>query len=214
MMEYKDHITFYKNYWFSSAASLISESEWGDSRAAEEFLAKYWLSGQEYQLIWKPIQDSIFINQAELPNLLFVENFEVLILKGGCLFIEEEFIRLQSILQHIGEKYFVVIQNKQDFTLGEPVFRMKFPATISWDELISGNYISAVLLEMNYNEYFIFGLSGNWAKYSATEYIFPLDIYGFKHEYASIFKEKFKQPKNGEEEIKKWVPATYKRLIT
>ena len=38
-------------------------------------------------------------------------------------------------MQEVGEEYFVVIQHSQDFTEGEPMFRMKFPVNISWEEL-------------------------------------------------------------------------------
>lgn len=64
----------------------------------------------------------------------------------------------------------------QEFTDGEPMFRMKFPVNITWEELTSGNYISAVLLEMSYNEYFVFGNSGSYGKYSANDYEHPMDM--------------------------------------
>ena len=82
-------------------------------------------------------------------------------LRGGNLFVEEDFLQLQKAMQEVGEEYFVIIQHSQEFTDGEPMFRMKFPVNITWEELTSGNYISAVLLEMSYNEYFVFGKSGN-----------------------------------------------------
>ncbi|HEV2830341.1 MAG TPA: hypothetical protein VGW31_00045, partial [Hanamia sp.] len=98
-------------------------------------------------------------------------------------------------------------------TEGEPMFRMKFPVNITWKELTSGNYISAVLLEMGYNAYFVFSGSGNWGKYSANDYDYPLDIIGFKPELAPIFQEYFKQPKEEREEIREWLPQEYKALI-
>ncbi|PJD94825.1 MAG: hypothetical protein CK425_10575 [Parachlamydia sp.] len=128
---------------------------------------------------------------------------------GGCLFHQDDFEQLQSAIQCTNDTYFVVIQNTQDFTQGEPMFKMKFPVNISWEELISGNYISSVLFEMNYNEYFVFGSSGKWGKYSATEHEYPLDLIGFKPEYSTIFNEKFRQSKEEQENIRKYLSSNY-----
>lgn len=127
--------------------------------------------------------------------------------------MEEDFLQFQKAMQKVGDEFFVIIQNSQDFTEGEPMFRMKFPASITWEKLISGNYISAVLLEMNYNEYFVFGSKGNWGKYSANDYENPLDIIGFKSELAHIFQEHLKQPKREQEEIRGLIPQEYKGLF-
>jgi len=187
MIEYIRHIEEYSNYWHSSFSNLVSANEWGNKKIATEYLQKYWLPEEEYQQIWKPIQDKIF-TQGSLPNLVFTPEFEMIALRGGCLFVEEDFKQLQKAMQENGEEHFVIIQHSQDFTEGEPMFRMKFPVNITWEELTGGNYISAVLFEMSYNEYFVFGASGKWGKYSANDYDHPLDIIGFKPELASIFK--------------------------
>ena len=93
------------------------------------------------------------------------------------------------------------------------MFKMKFPVNTSWEELISGNYISAVILEMSYNEYFVFGASGMWGKYSANDYKYPLDIIGFKSEFEAVFKHQLKQQKEEQDEILEWLPLEYKELI-
>lgn len=200
MIEYVRHIEEYFNYNYSSFSKLIPAKMWGNKKLAEKFLQKYWLSKGEYQSIWEPIQNRIFVKK-DLPNLMYHSNFEVIVLKGGCLFVKEDFEQLQKVMQSIGETYFVAIQNSQEFTKGEPMFRMKFPVDISWNELISGNYISAVLLEMNYNEYFVFGKSGKWGRYSANDYEYPLDIVGFQSELALIFNEHFKQSQKEKDKI-------------
>jgi hypothetical protein len=171
------------------------------------------LTEQEYLSIWKPIQDKVFIQSKSLPDLIYHPEFEIIALTGGCLFLQEDFLQLQKAILEVGEEYFVIIQHSQDFTEGEPMFRMKFPVTISWEELTSGNYISAVLLEMSYNKYFVFGSKGNWGKYSANDYDYPLDIISFKAPLAHIFQEHFKQSKEEQEEIREWLPHKYKELF-
>ena len=212
-MEYEEHLTFYKVYVQMHFSRLISENNWGNKDLAEKYLQKYWLAEQEYLSVWKPIQDEIFIEGKSLPDIIYHSEFEIITLRGGCLFVEEDFLQLQKAMQEVGDEFFVVIQHSQDFTEGEPMFRMKFPVNITWEELTSGNYISAVLLEMSYNEYFVFGSKANWGKYSANDYENPLDIVGFKPELAHIFQEQFKQPKDEQEEIREWLPQEYKELL-
>lgn len=212
-MEYSKHIEFYELYHWAGFSKLVPDPIWGDKKLAEKYLQKYWLPEQEYLNVWKSIQDKIFVQGKSLPDLIYHPKFAIIALMGGCLFLEEDFLQLQKVMQRVGEEYFVIIQHSQDFTEGEPIFRMKFPVTITWEELTSGNYISAVLLEMSYNEYFVFGSKGNWGKYSANDYEYPLDIIGFKPELAPIFQEHFKQPKEEQKEIREWLPQKYKMLI-
>ena len=214
MREFDDHLSYYlSEYAFMYYSKLVPQVNWGNKDLAAQYLQKYWLPEQDYLSTWKPIQDTIFIQGKGLPDLIYKAEFEMIALRGGCLFIEEDFLQLQEVMRVIGEEYFVVIQHSQDFTEGEPMFRMKFPVNITWEEITSGNYISAILLEMSYNEYFVFGSRANWGKYSASDYENPVDIIGFKPELASIFQAHFKQPKEEQEEIREWLPQKYKELL-
>jgi len=212
-MEYNRHIKEYLNYNHSSFSNLIPEGEWGNTGLAEIYFQKYWLAEEEYKEKWKSIQDKIFNQEVGLPDLVYRPEFEMIALKGGCLFAEEDFNQLQKVMQEIGNEHFVVIQYSQELTEGEPMFRMKFPVNITWDELTSGNYISAVLLEMSYNEYYVFSESENWGKYSANDYEQPLDIIGFRPEYECVFRKQFEQSKEEQEEIREWLPPKYKGTI-
>jgi len=213
MTEYTRHIEHYLVHSHSAFSNLIPEEKWGNKDLAQRYLQKYWLEEQEYLKVWKPMQDSIFNQGKSLPDLIFRPEIELMVLRGGCLFAEDDFKKLQKAMRAVGDNYFVVIQHSQEFTRGEPMFRMKFPVRITWDELASGNYISAVLLEMSYNEYYVFSESGKWGKYSANDFRLPLDIVGFKPEYKSIFKKNFEQSSEEWEEIKEWLPPKYKENI-
>lgn len=213
MKEYSRHLEEYSNYWQADFSKLIPSDQWGDKKLAEQYLQKYWLPEQEYLSVWKPIQNKIFLQGKGLPDLIYHPEFEMIALRGGCLFLEVDFKQLQRAIQEIGEEHFVIIQHSQEFTDGEPMFMMKFPVNITWEELTSGNYISAVLFEMSYNEYFVFGSKGNWGKYSANDFEKPLDIVGFKPELAAIFQEHFRQSEEEQEEVREWLPQEYKNRI-
>ena len=196
MREYHLHLEHYATYWWSSFSSIILESEWGNKELARSYLEKYWLSQAGYKKEWQPIQDQIFINQEKgLPAQIFSEQYDLLALRGGVLLEEIDLEALQKCMLDIEDKYFVIIENTFDGKVDEPPFRMKYPVNISWKELMSGNFISSILFEMYYKEYFIFSNSGVWGMYSANEYERPLNIIGFKPEYSSVFKKNITQSK-------------------
>lgn len=213
MPEYDNHLKSYKVYAWMHFSKLVREADWGQEKLAEEYLEKYWMPEQEYLTTWKDIQDSIFFRNKSLPEWVYRHEFDLVSLRGGCLFMEEDFKQLQKSIKEIGDNHIVVIQHSQDFTNGEPMFRMKFPVNITWEELISGNYISAVLLEMSFNEYFVFSESGGWGKYSANDNNPALDIIGFRSEFSSTFRKYLKQTQQEKEEIENWLPQEYKKRI-
>lgn len=197
--------------WFSK---LTLESEWGNKEVAERYLSKYWLPQAKYDTFWKSIQNQIFISQERLlPEIIFKDNFNMLALRGGCLFLREDFEQLQRCFLEIGDKYFVVIENTFGGKLQEPAFRMKYPTEITWEELTNGNFISSTIIESIYKEYYVFSESGGWGKYSASDYDYPLDIVGFKPEYSSLFRKNLTQSEEERKEIKEWLPPSYKELI-
>ncbi|MGV3460513.1 MAG: hypothetical protein ACO1N9_08690 [Flavobacterium sp.] len=213
MIEYSRHIEEYSIYWQADFSRLVPSDQWGDKKLAEEYLKKYWLPEDEYLIKWKKIQDNIFDPNEDLPNLVYQPGYEMIALVGGRLFVEAEFKRLQEIMVKNGDKYFIIIQHSQEWTGGEPMFRMKFPVISTWEELVSGNYISAVLLEMYYNQYYIFSDSGNWGRFCANDYIHPLNIFGFKPELSSDFKKHFTLSVKASKRVSDELPPKYRELI-
>ncbi|MFS4454738.1 hypothetical protein [Maribacter sp. 2304DJ31-5] len=208
--EYKDHIDTYSvegSWWLSK---LTPKSKWGNISLAEIYLRKYWLSENEYNSKWKELHERIFMNlDVSLPDMVFKKGYELIPLRGGCLFSEKDFEQLKKSLLEIGEKYLVVIENTFRGNLKEPAFRMKYPVTISWKEIINGNFISSTIIENPNKEFFIFGETGVWGKYSASDYVWPLDIIGFKPECRTIFTNHFKQSNEEEKQINEWLPVQY-----
>lgn len=186
LKEYIEHLAYYQNYKHSSYSALVPSDQWGDQQKAKAYLEKYWLTAHEYSTVWKPIQDRVFVSKEQASICYFQPEFALIKLVGGCLFLEADFKKLQKAMLAVGDPHFVVIQTSQDFTEGEPMFRMKFPVGISWAELMSGNYISAVLFEMNCNEYAIFGNSGKIGKYAASDQNHPQDIIGYKQSEIDV----------------------------
>ena len=185
-----------------------------DENIALEYLKKYHLPEEEYLENWKPVQDLIFKNQDKsLPEMMFNKGFSLLAIRGGILFEKKDFETLQNCARHLGDKRLFVIQNDFGGRLNSPQLRMSYPSDITWEQLMSGNFISTVIFEMFANEYFVFSESGKWGKYAASDYELPLDIIGFKPDYESVFKKGFEQSPEEWKEIKEWLPPKYKEII-
>jgi hypothetical protein len=211
MKEYTPIIDVFSLEGYEMYSTTIPASQWGNRQVAEDYLKRYWLSSDEYERTWKQVQDRVFINQeVGLPQMVFASGYELQASRGGCLFVQEEFIRLRECTQAISEQFLFVIENTFGGRVKEPVFRMKFPTNISWDEIAGGNFASAILLEMWHKEYFVFGESGSWGKYVANDYESPLDILGFKQEVAKVFRSKFKLSEAEERELAQALPPAYK----
>lgn len=201
----------------------------------ESYFEKYWLDKNEYLAKWLPIQDSIFNYEAKyLPDMMFNNSFELFPLVGGNIFTaEKDFILLKSCMKLTGDKHFTIIQNKNvvvEVYYGKneyrihPFLRFKYPTNISWDELMSGGFISSELFQSGYKDYFVFGGSGSWGRYVANDYVQPsnlvsfnpLNIMGFKKEFSEVFKKNFEQLWQLEPEItseilfSEWLPDSYK----
>lgn len=214
MIEHDILLKKYSSEYYLIYSTLLTESNWGNKDIALKYLKKYYLPEDEYLEKWKPIQNLVFTNQDKsLPEMMFQQGFSLLAIRGGVLFDKEEFEKLQRCINQIGDKKLFIIQNDFGGTLNTVPFRMSFPSNISWDELMSGNFISTVIFEMFANEYFVFSESGKWGKYCANNYENPLDIIGFNNNYSHAFTKVFKQSHIEMQEVKQWLPSIYRNIV-
>lgn len=215
-----------------SIGSKLDETEWGKMEVAKTYLKKYWLSDIAYKKYWEFLHSFIFDLNKHLPNMIYRKDFQFISLLGGVPFEQNDFEKLQTCMQSIGEKKFVIIQDtfEPEPNQSDVALKIKYPVNVDWNELMSGNFISAALFEFSGNNYYIFGDSGKWGMYVATEYIdetvnpagTPINIIGFDPAYSNIFRDVFQIP-DGEycenvdyipqEErpnLKEWVPEAYR----
>jgi hypothetical protein len=214
MKEYQSLLDKFCLEGYSMYSDLIPECTWNNRSAAEIYLEKYWLPSSAYEAKWKAIQDRIFVKQVVgLPELVFTDEYEMITLRGGCLFTKDDFRKLQECMLAIGDQRFVVVENTYGQKVPEPGFRMQFPVGITWEEITSGDCISGILLAYPHNDYYVYGDSEVWGKYAANDYTNPLDIIAFRETAASVFKEKFRLPDSESREMETWLPPSYKARI-
>ncbi len=230
----KEYQAILDKYSFSlySIGSKLKEGEWGNKEKAIEYLKKYYLPDIVYHERWKEIQNSIFYLDRQLPDMIFKKKFEFISLLGGVVFEQKDFEKLKTCLQAIGERNFLIVKDTPELELQQTnsILKMKYPPSIGWDELMSGNFLSAALFEFSGNNYYIFGTSGKWGMYAANDYLdrsvnsagTPINIIGFDPTYKDTFREAFEIPAGeycenveyiSEEErpnLKEWVPKAYR----
>lgn len=213
-MNFRDLLNEYSSRYYLTYSQSVPEPSWGNKEVALSYLERFSLSEEEYLRDWKGVQSCIFQNEnIGLPEIVFKNPYSMLAIRGGVLFVKEDFERLQTCAKAAGDQNILVIQNDFSQQLSGPLFKMKYPIDVSWDELMSGNFISSVIFEMFHNDYFIFGESATWGMYCANDYSPPLNIIGYKSDYSEIFKKQFKRSKEEEEEIKEWLPPKYEHLV-
>ena len=191
MTEYQKILDAYKSEYYLLYNTFLTEKDWGNYYQAEKYLQKYWLSNAEYNETIVEIQNRIFDSSFEsLPQKVFLPEFEIIPNIGGVLFEEKDFEALKKCFDKTGDSYFYIVQNNLAVN-GVPKFRLKYPTKTTWNELISGNYLSTFLFEMFHNEYFVFGNSGLWGKYCSNDEDLPIDIYGVTENLVSVFLNNF-----------------------
>jgi hypothetical protein len=152
---------------------------------SKEYLEKYWLNEEEYVSHWQPLQARIFDSKVDFvqEGRIFLPEFKLMTLSGGCTFGKKDFLRLQACMRALGEEYFVVIENtalsygdykaykkEKDKISGKPL-KFKYPVAIKWEELDTGDRLTDLMLcVVEDREFYVFGESGLWGKYAANAY--------------------------------------------
>ena len=219
--DYQEILRAYKGY-----GGLVAKD---DPHVAESYLKRYWLSAAQYAQDWQALHSRIFAAEKRLPGMIFKQDWGFVSLLGGAMLGERDIAHLQRCMQVIGDRSFVVIQDTfgMDADQLSYAFRLKYPATISWTELVSGNYISAALFDLPEHHYYLFGDSGKWGVYIASDEIESVNLIGFEKSYSQLFRTSFNIPPgeycetmedldyipaDDRPDLKAWVPEPYRQI--
>ena len=229
--KFRDQIETYKHYWDIFSAS---RTEPPNILEAEKYLEKYAISNASYEEDWKELHNSVFDLSKRLPDMIFKKKFTFISLLGGGMFSEKDFEQFKTCLRELGESSFVIIQDtlalEQEGKIAHAL-NMHYPVDISWDEIMSGSFISIAVIDSYLDDYYLFGTSGEWGMYVTNTYIdtdvdpagSPIQILGFNPKHREIFRTSFKIPNDQycenldyipEEErpdLKEWVPKIYRK---
>lgn len=179
-----------------STLKLIKEHfsrNWGlDSLESVEnnYLTKYFLSDKEYKRNWQASQFQVFRKSINFPSEIFNEDFQTNELLGGLIFSKNEFLHLKHCSETIGDNWLLIIE-ESSLNDQSPIIRLKFPSNIHWEEIVAGGNVSFDIFERPIRNYFIFGDSLMWGKYVGSDYEQPIDVIGYKKQYADVFTKNF-----------------------
>ena len=182
-------------------------------RRALEFLDKYSIrSDNEIQSI-KLLQSRIFhIPTDGLPHEVFHTGYSLKTVLSGCLFNKPDFSIFVEILHLVEERCFYIIQNDYNGKLEQPLI-LKFPVDLSWEEMNSGGMLSDYLLRMPYEQYFLFGGSGVWGRFTDNEFDCPCDVYGFSGIAEEKINHIFHEEVDYSNDFYKYLPPVYRESL-
>lgn len=211
-----------------------------ERKLAENYFAKYWLPVNELRSLWLPMRETAFRSSQDiLPDMVFNPEYVVFPKIGGDIFTSiQDFSRLKSFFEEIGDVTFAVLQNPTVETgiwrdggfLPDPERRFHYPSKISWNELMSGGVVGCEHFNNGRKDYFLFGDQGKWGRYVANCWLKPIHTLptplifdGVLLEYLPQFQQSYTRiPLSAQERddrllIESWLPSEYlsdSRIIT
>ena len=198
MGKYDALIDNYSDDYYKAIAHGQLLEEWDNTEKVIAYLDKYYIPREEYENVWKPKQETIFMNIKKfLPEMMFQPGYIIHPAEGGCLFMEEDFLLFQKGLQNLGEKQFVVIEQESWLRPQyEERLNLKFPVSISWHDMLTGGvYISDTLCNDPYMQFFLFGENTGWGMYVDNDYdLYPIILLGTNAECEEAFTDYYNLP--------------------
>jgi hypothetical protein len=180
----------------------------------ENYFAHYWLDKLELDQIWTPIRKKIFPGEiCSFPDHMFPTDFGTILRVGGSAIYSEKYYKcLQSCMEVAGDHNFVVVEDHADEHDRSSVYttvpsdwwqamHFKYPVTVSYQQIMRGEYLSEELMLMGDRDYFIFGDSGTWGIYAGDGILWSLHIVGFKTELSDTFNRNLAEDKSREKQI-------------
>lgn len=129
---------------------------------------------------------------------MFPNDFRTIIRVGGSAIYSEEYYKcLQLCMEAAGDQYFVVVEDHADEHDRSSVyttcpdewqaFHFKYPVTVSYQQIMSGKYLSEEVMLMGSRDYFLYGDSGKWGIYAGDDVLYSLHIVGFQSNLSDVF---------------------------
>lgn len=207
------------DYWCQEGTEMyartVSTVGWPNRLDAERYCNAYWLSETEFESQYRRTFEHIFTsNTASPPNPLFKDQYVLVARRGGSLFTQKDFEAFVTLVRSLGDSRFVVVQNPATIIDGLPPLQFSFPSSMSWAQMTSGGCLSAVLLEMPHQEYFVFGRSPRWGLYAASDHAMPINVFGSDPVLAKRFAAALPIDDAEREELRsRWIPEAYVRRL-
>ncbi len=159
---------------------------------------------------------------------LFNEGFVLRPVMAGGLFTKETLAGLNKCMQMIGDKRFAIVEDidkKKEPRFSDngfkiPQLKFSYPFGIAWEDYMIhkvGGILEGISLELLLaaRNYYVFGDSGEWGKYTANDADQGLGvaIFGFKPKYLDLFRTYFPVPEEERGALEAPLPEHYRKRI-
>ena len=177
---------------FGSHTQMRFEESYNNAHA---FLRHFAIEENDFKRNCLPILQQIFLlplNEAfDIYSMdlcqVFQHNYNMKVHILSPIFTSETYPMIQGISKAYGEKYFYVIEKEYPDEDTDTAFKLRFPTDISWRELLNGGFISEILFNMPYNQYYVFGESCNWGIWCDFENPWiDYQVFGSKSDIAEV----------------------------
>ena len=184
----------YYTQMFVSHTQMRFEESYNNAYA---FLRNFSIEENDFERNCLPIMQQIFLlslNDAfDIYSMdlcqVFQHNYNLKVHILSPILTSETFPMIQRICKAYREKYFYVVEKEYPDENNDTAFKLRFPTNISWMELINGGFISDILFNMPYNQYYVFGESSNWGIWCDFENPWTdYQVFGSKYDIAEVKK--------------------------
>jgi hypothetical protein len=189
----------------------LGATEWGDVPAARGYLERYWLPSADLSE-WHTRAESVFGAQAlSATEPVFPDDWKLRPMLGGVVMIESQWVALRRLAGLAGDQEIAVLEKFGSAESDDPPIRLRFPVTATWQDLLSGNFMSSIVFEMLYKEYLVLGNSGSWGMFSATEHEMPFNIVALTGALDALVGDEFRATPDEWATIRDMLPEQYRR---
>jgi hypothetical protein len=163
----------------------------GERNPDVEKATKFIDDNSEKMNFWQ--ENEVFVEGAELPEMIFKNDFDFGFFLGGELFDSTSFNQFTQVLKLLGEEKFFIYPKREGETLIDDVF--SFSSDVTWEELMSGDFISFLTVSSLELDLYLCGTSGTWGIFLANNFCYelgspagtPIKLWGVQKEYYSKF---------------------------
>lgn len=122
---------------------------------------------------------STFNDKEDSDFLFFKLDYCISFTRAGLLLTENDFLLIKKNMIECDESKFYIIEDF-DIEHEDEAFFLEYPADINWNTISQENSITYQLFSRPIRNYFIFGEKGQWGRYVANDFTYPICFLGAK----------------------------------
>lgn len=162
-----------KKYAISYYTNSGTNPSVDDIDKAYAYLRKYAIDEDEYccqtlQLFRKVFRNMLDANynisSIDIASV-FRSGFQSEVHVASPIFSKETYLLFQEMCSAYGDRMFYILEDELCEEDTAMVVKLKFPVSTTWNEIMSGEFLSNAILRTACRNYYMFGDSGKWGRW-------------------------------------------------